>query len=195
MADQYTIRKAEYNDIPAIVTMARANDIRTLLDEMYTDEAEKRGFLISAYGVRDYERLLYRHPGSLVLEACGKVVAFLIGQDERELDLGKMLNIQLFAQGDRPFAVIKQICVAPEHMGKGYGRALYQQYIKAVRRDVYAAVVMHPDLSNHASVAFHQKLGFEKVFENVGEDTLDRWVFRRSWGTIDAVDEGGERDG
>lgn len=186
----YVIRKATGADVPAICALAKSQSLAVMEEQLTREELEDRGFLVSDYTAKDYLRLLRRHPNSYVLVADGRIRAFLLGQDERELELGKMVNMEILAQSDTPFAVIKQIFVDPEHSGKGYGRALYQHFIKEVRRDVYAAVVMDLKLENRGSAAFHHKLGFERMLEVCCEDGLTRWVFCRAWGT-----EGGDTCG
>lgn len=181
---QYSIRQAGAFDASVIASLAQNISLSTLVGTMSREEMETKGFLVSDYSAKDYARLLKRHPMSYVLISNAKIAGFLLGQYERELEMAKMVNVEMLARSRVPFAVIKQVAVALEQTGKGYGRALYQHFIKKAGCDVYAAVVMDPELSNKGAAAFHHRLGFDKAFELVCEDGLNRCVFHRQWGTV-----------
>lgn len=58
----------------------------------------------------------------------------------------------------------------PEHCNKGIGSGLYQQLIQDLDKADYHAIIAGISLPNEASVALHEKFGFEKVahFKEVG---------------------------
>ena len=55
------------------------------------------------------------------------------------------------------------IYLAPGAQGRGLGRALLETMLTALERQGYVAVIGAIALPNPASVALHEKLGFEKV--------------------------------
>ena len=83
------------------------------------------------------------------------------------------------------FSVETTVYVAPGHMRRGLGAALYRQLIDELRvRGVHAAVGGIA-LPNAASIALHEKLGFKKIgqFVEIGRK-LDRWVDVGYWELI-----------
>jgi len=83
------------------------------------------------------------------------------------------------------FSVETTVYVAPGHMRRGLGAALYRQLIDELRvRGVHAAVGGIA-LPNAASIALHEKLGFTKIgqFVEIGRK-LDRWVDVGYWELI-----------
>lgn len=74
------------------------------------------------------------------------------------------------------------VYVAPGEGGKGIGSALYQELLDQLRaREIHMAIggIAQP---NPASVALHERLGFEKVahFKEVGRK-FDRWIDMGYW--------------
>lgn len=57
-----------------------------------------------------------------------------------------------------------------EHRGKGYGRLLYEELIRELRKTSTHVLIAGIALPNESSVALHEKLGFVKVgqFSEVG---------------------------
>jgi phosphinothricin acetyltransferase len=83
------------------------------------------------------------------------------------------------------FSVETTVYVAPGHVRRGVGAALYRDLIAALRKlDVHCAVGGIA-LPNPASVALHEKLGFKKIgqFVEVGRK-FDRWVDVGYWELI-----------
>ena len=66
--------------------------------------------------------------------------------------------------------------------GKGFGKALYAALIDALRGRGLHAVIGGIALPNDASIALHERLGFEKVaqFKQVGFKQ-DRWIDVGYW--------------
>ena len=74
------------------------------------------------------------------------------------------------------------VYVAPGQGGKGIGSALYTTLLEELRaREIHMAIggIAQP---NPASVALHERLGFEKVahFKQVGRK-FDRWIDMGYW--------------
>lgn len=83
------------------------------------------------------------------------------------------------------FSVESTVYVAPDHVGRGVGTALYRDLIAGLGAlDVHCAVGGIA-LPNPASVALHEKLGFKKIgqFVEIGRK-LDRWVDVGYWELI-----------
>ena len=80
------------------------------------------------------------------------------------------------------FAVECTIYCAPSHTGRGIGTDLYRALLADLRTRDFHAVIGGVALPNAASVALHEKLGFEKVaqFAEVGYK-LGRWVDVAYW--------------
>jgi len=74
------------------------------------------------------------------------------------------------------------IYLAPQATGQGLGRALYTELIRELKVRKFHCVIGGVALPNAASVALHQKLGFEKVaeFRQVGFK-LGRWIDVAYW--------------
>jgi phosphinothricin acetyltransferase len=83
------------------------------------------------------------------------------------------------------FSVESTVYVARGHMGRGVGTALYRALIDALRMLGVHCAVGGIALPNAASIALHEKLGFEKIgqFVEVGRK-LDRWVDVGYWELI-----------
>ena len=80
------------------------------------------------------------------------------------------------------FSVETSVYVAPGHAREGIGEQLYRAVIDALRVKEIKVVIGGIAQPNPASVALHEKLGFEKVahFKNVGRK-FERWVDVGYW--------------
>ena len=79
-------------------------------------------------------------------------------------------------------SVEASIYLAPEATGRGIGSSLYKALIADLRQRNVHCVIGGAALPNPASVALHEKLGFEKVaqFKQVGFK-FGRWVDVAYW--------------
>lgn len=80
------------------------------------------------------------------------------------------------------FAAETSVYLAPGQGGQGIGSALYTELLEQLRaREIHMAIggIAQP---NPASVALHERLGFEKVahFKQVGRK-FDRWIDMGYW--------------
>ncbi len=83
------------------------------------------------------------------------------------------------------FSVETTVYVAPNHLGRGFGTALYRELLDALRKlDVHCAVGGIA-LPNAASVALHENLGFKNIgqFVEIGRK-FDRWIDVGYWELI-----------
>lgn len=80
------------------------------------------------------------------------------------------------------FSVESTVYLAPALGGKGLGTALYGALIERLRAAGFHMVIGGIALPNPASIALHEKLGFEKVaqFSEVGFK-FDRWTDVGYW--------------
>jgi phosphinothricin acetyltransferase len=83
------------------------------------------------------------------------------------------------------FSAETSVYLAPEHSGRGIGSALYQALLTRLAETTCHSLLAGIALPNDASVALHEKLGFEKVgqFREVGRK-FDRWVDVGYWELI-----------
>lgn len=79
-------------------------------------------------------------------------------------------------------SVEASIYLAPEATGRGIGSSLYRAIIEDVRRRGVHCLIGGAALPNPASVALHERLGFEKVaqFKQVGFK-FGRWIDVAYW--------------
>lgn len=77
------------------------------------------------------------------------------------------------------------VYVNPQQMGKGFGKALYQTLESKLTQQNRHALLAGIALPNPASIALHEKLGFEKVahLKQVGFK-LGKWVDVGYWQKI-----------
>lgn len=105
----------------------------------------------------------------LVLEADGAVVGYAYATKWRVRHAYR-------------FSVESSVYLDHEKPGKGYGTALYQALIARLRASDCHLVIGGIALPNPASVALHEKMGFEKVahFKEVGYK-FGRWIDVGYW--------------
>ncbi len=80
------------------------------------------------------------------------------------------------------FSVESSVYLAPARAGQGIGTALYRALLDRLRGGGYHLAIGGIALPNEASIALHEKLGFEKVahFKEVGFK-FDRWTDVGYW--------------
>lgn len=80
------------------------------------------------------------------------------------------------------FSVETSVYLAPDSVGKGLGSALYRVLLDQLRAGGYHLAIGGIALPNDASVALHEKMGFEKVahFKEVGFK-FGRWTDVGYW--------------
>ena len=80
------------------------------------------------------------------------------------------------------FSVESTVYVAHDGVGQGIGRQLYSGLIEELRRRQLQVVIGGIAQPNEASVALHERLGFEKValFKRVGRK-FDQWIDVGYW--------------
>jgi phosphinothricin acetyltransferase len=108
----------------------------------------------------------------LVLESAGGIAGYAYASKWRERSAYR-------------FSVETSIYLRHDATGKGHGRALYAQLLKALRALEVHAVIGGVALPNDASIRLHEALGFEKAahFREVGRK-FGRWVDVGYWETV-----------
>jgi phosphinothricin acetyltransferase len=83
------------------------------------------------------------------------------------------------------FSVESTIYLDQAATGRGIGTQLYTVLIAGLKQDNYHGIIGGVALPNEASVALHQKLGFQKVaqFKEVGWK-FDKWIDVGYWELI-----------
>ncbi len=92
----------------------------------------------------------------------GSIAGFLIG---------------FLSQSDDTEAYVHFVGVAPDQLGSGLGRELYEHFFRAAREHGRTVVRCVTSPANEASVAFHRALGFEverlvEDYDGPGEDRV-----------------------
>jgi len=170
-------RTATIEDIPAIVELADG----FLLPALSQADREHHGFLVSNFTETVYRDFIARQAYFQVLENAGVIRAFLLAYDSDLIDADNRVDQAAKDFCQEPFVLIKQICVAPDAAGKGYGRRLYEWLrARTAHRAQAAAIVLEP--RNQPSVVFHQRLGFTKALELVADDGRLRGIWFRAAG-------------
>jgi L-amino acid N-acyltransferase YncA len=74
------------------------------------------------------------------------------------------------------------VYVKPGHDGKRIGTTLYEQLLNEIRQRDFHTIVAGIALPNDASIALHEKFGFQKAaqFREVGRK-FDRWIDVGYW--------------
>lgn len=110
-----------------------------------------------------------------MLEDLGEVQGFVLAFHEHELNFDHIVNQRIRHHAKNDYIVLKQVCIKRKAQKQGYGRRLYEHLMSVVEKDIYLAVVLDPP--NQASLQFHHKLGFKKIFEVYAEDQRKRGIF------------------
>lgn len=132
--------------------------------------------LVSGFTHADYAEFVKRADHFYVLEAEGRIAAFVLGYSSERIGKAEVVNGRIRERVDRPFVLIKQVAVTRSHARRGLARRLYDRVrVEAAERPRYAAIVLDPP--NEASVAFHERLGFRKAFELDAPDGSRRGIW------------------
>ncbi|RLD84545.1 MAG: hypothetical protein DRJ07_04820 [Bacteroidetes bacterium] len=157
-----------------IVPLANSYQINRLTES----EINMHGFLVSGYNYKEYLAYLENTKYFYLCVYDGVVVGFILAYNDCNIQESEWLNMKIKAYENRPFVLIKQICVAKENLGKGIAKKLYEYLFEQIKQLVsYAVIVTEP--LNIPSINFHEKLGFKKQFEETPPDGLKRGVWKR----------------
>jgi len=122
----------------------------------------RRGFLLPMENTTDLEQFL-RAGTTLLARERGQVAGFLILLEWDSPENRGTREI-LSPPGDlRGLRWIEKVAVAPEQMGTGLARELYDRVLAWRPEAPHACCIVEKPFSNDASVRFHEKLGFRRV--------------------------------
>ncbi len=162
------IRKPNKQDANRIYEIAKENTL----------DAKKKhrgGFLVSNYPLETYQNYIETLEHFYVLDIENKIVGFLLAFKEENLDLSLTVNRFIKNRAKSEYLILKQICIAINDQRKGYATLLYQHFMDTIDIDIFLAVVLKP--YNEPSMKFHEKLGFNLVWELIAEDSKPRGIF------------------
>lgn len=113
-----------------------------------------------------------------------KLLPWLIAEEQGGV-IGFAYAVQWKNRHAYRYTVESTIYIAPQLTGRGTGKQLYDSLISELRSCSIHSVIGGIALPNPASVALHEKMGFEKVahFKEVGWK-FDRWIDVGYWELI-----------
>lgn len=167
------IIKAELSHLNRIKSLSRAYQIDSLSEK----EKEIHGFLVSGFSESSYLDFIARAEFFYVLSIDSIIEGFILAYNDTFLDDTDFLKNEIMKRVNKPFVILKQICIGKTKLKKGYGRKLYEYLFQQTKQTpVLAAIVLDP--YNAVSIEFHEKLGFNKLFEFTPKDNIKRsmWI-------------------
>ncbi len=83
------------------------------------------------------------------------------------------------------------VYLSPDHVGQGHGKTLFRALLDRLRAQSIHTALAGIALPNDASVALHERLGFQKVahFLETGRK-FDRWIDVAYWQLVLSADSG-----
>jgi predicted GNAT superfamily acetyltransferase len=169
------IETARPEHLEQVIALAGAYQLQS----MEPERAKEHGFLVSGFTDDEYREFLTRADHFRVLLAGDEVLGFVLAYSSDRIASNEWMNLKIKSESLVPFVLIKQICVLPAQIGGKAGTMLYRDLIDRVPdRPLFTVIVADPP--NPRSIAFHEKLGFEKVFEATPPDGFPRSIWRRN---------------
>lgn len=170
----FIVRNAEQRDLPRIHEISE----QVALGALDKKQAAQSGFLVSGFSLNAYERYLHAQQYFYVAESEGEIIGFLLAYESTAIAPEETLNTLLRTNLLDSFVLIKQICVAKGHAGRGVASRLYAHLFSQSDTPRFAAaVVLEP--YNETSVVFHERKGFHKLCEIVPPEDKDGVLRRR----------------
>lgn len=143
-----TIRQATASDLDAVLALNQTN--------------------LPAVGPLDEERLAHLVEISVCVSVAdddGIVVGMLIGLDGPGRDYSSH-NYAWFSERFDRFIYVDRIVVADSHQGQGIGRRLYEDFVaRSAGEQTHLLAEVNVRPRNEASLAFHERFGFEALEE------------------------------
>lgn len=127
------------------------------------------------------EQLVSVSEMSLRIREISKVLPWLVFDDGESI-VGYAYASKWKSRSGYRYSVESTIYLSEESVGKGYGFELYQALIRRLQSFTVHSIIGGIALPNPASIALHEKLGFEKVahFKEVGWK-MNRWIDVGYW--------------
>ena len=164
-------------DLQGILDLQLENHLHSLSAE----EKESQGFVTVRHTLEQLEEMNKIAP-HIIAKIEDEVVGYILAMTKASRNLIQVL-IPMFDQFDQiiyqgksvsdfGYMGVGQVCVGKEQRGKGLFDQLYQAY-KNAYSEQYAFAITEIALSNHRSMAAHERVGFEVIHEF--EDETQRW--------------------
>ena len=161
-------------DLPDIVALAGVRR----LEADTRGPAPPDGFLVSDFAIEDYRTFQQQARHLLMARIDEQLAGFLLAFASEDSVHRGTVDRWLAERFERPFLVVKQVCVDQRFTRKGVASRLYQSVFQTnPERHLFAAIVLDPP--NPGSVEFHERLGFAKLCEIDADDGLRRGVWSR----------------
>ncbi len=166
------IIKARTSDIDAIKTLSNQYQFSKLSNL----EKKTHGFLVSDFNESSYLYFIDKAEFFFVLLVNDTTEGFILAYTDKFMDDNEYLKSKII-KVNRPFIIIKQICIDKANLKRGYGKKMYNTLFHKVKNlPIVVAIVIEP--YNLASIEFHKKLGFRELFQFKPNDKLQRsmWI-------------------
>jgi L-amino acid N-acyltransferase YncA len=113
-----------------------------------------------------------------------KLLPWLVAEEHGDV-IGFTYAVQLKSRHAYRYTVESSIYITPQLTGRGTGKQLYNSLIANLRSRSVHSVIGGIALPNPASVALHEKMGFQKAahFKEVGWK-FNRWIDVAYWELI-----------
>jgi predicted GNAT superfamily acetyltransferase len=168
------IKTATPHHLSEIVNIAQSWNIKRLS----LDKIENLGFLVSNFQEKDYLSFIHKSDYFYVLFKDDILSGFLYAYSSDLISDNEYVNQLIKKDHPAPFVLIKQICIQPSLIGQGVATYLYQYLFgQTMGYPLFAAIVLEP--FNQRSVAFHERHGFQQIFQCTPEDDIPRGVWKR----------------
>lgn len=168
------IKKATPEHLSQIVNLAQSYNIKRLP----SDKIYYLGFLVSDFQEKDYLSFIHKADYFYVLYEGDSLYGFLYAYSSDLITGNEYVNQLITTDYSESFVLIKQICIQPSLVGQGLATYLYQYlFDQTMEYSLFTAIVLEP--FNQRSVTFHERLGFQQIFQCTPKDGLPRGVWRR----------------
>lgn len=162
MRNKPKIDKATNEFIPAIAALAEKLSLSNLSNE------QRQGAFLLPYTEAEYLDFAMRAEHFYVLWLGEQLLGFILAHGSETIDaFGGEVYLHMKNLLKEPFIVVRQICIAPEFLHRGYGRRLYEFLFERAEKDIpgyrkmLSFIWKHPP--NLASEKFHRKLGWTEL--------------------------------
>jgi ribosomal protein S18 acetylase RimI-like enzyme len=142
--------EADFHPAAACITSAYAGHIDATINDQYRTTAGSLRFLNN----------IVRFPGCGVFDPAASFVAF-------SRATGQMIGLILCSRIRQDVGHVTQICVAPDHRGRGLGELLMAETIRELRRRNFQELSLTVTQANTPAVKLYRRMGFHirRVFD------------------------------
>ena len=153
MTDEFELRRwneTDYQGAASVITAAYRTHIDSEINDQYRTVTGSLRFLNN----------IVRFPGCGLFDAASSYIAF-------DLRSKAPVGLILCSQVRNDVGHITQVCVLPEHRGKGIGEALLAANVAELKRRNFNMLSLTVTEANHSAVELYKRLGYsvERVFD------------------------------